>query len=68
MVNLEFTLPDVHDSIHCTAELVWRDNEGSAGVRFLDMPSYGRRRLTDWLKEKAKTTAKALAMASRAGK
>jgi len=68
VVNLEFTLPDAPDPIHCTAELVWTDNEGSAGVRFLDMPSYARRLLTEWLKEKAKTTAKALAMASRAGK
>jgi len=36
--------------IHATAELVWQDDEGAAGVRFLDMPSYARKYLLQWLK------------------
>jgi hypothetical protein len=47
------------ESIHTTAELVWQDEDGSAGVRFLDMPSYDRRRLMQWLKEQALVKATA---------
>jgi len=50
MLNLEFTLPGTSELIHATAELVWRDDEGTAGVRFLDMPSYARKHLLQWLK------------------
>ena len=50
-LNLEFTLPGDPELIHATAELVWQNDEGAAGVRFLDMPSYARKRLTQWLKE-----------------
>lgn len=64
-VNLEFALSDSPELIHATAELVWRDDQGAAGVRFLDMPTEARKRLAQWLKEKAK--AKPHAMASRAG-
>jgi hypothetical protein len=51
MLNLEFALPGNSELIHATAELVWRDEEGAAGVRFLDMPSYARKQLTQWLKQ-----------------
>jgi c-di-GMP-binding flagellar brake protein YcgR len=50
MLNLEFSLPGTSELIHATAELVWRDDEGAAGVRFLDMPSYARKHLLQWLK------------------
>jgi len=49
-LNLEFALPGTTELIHATAELVWQDDEGAAGVRFLDMPSYARKHLTQWLK------------------
>ena len=49
-LNLEFALPGTTDLIHATAELVWQDDEGAAGVRFLDMPTYARKILTQWLK------------------
>lgn len=49
-LNLEFALPGMTELIHATAELVWQDNEGAAGVRFLDMPSYARKHLTQWLR------------------
>jgi hypothetical protein len=51
LVNLDFTLPNSSESIHATAELVWQDQQGSAGFRFVDMPSCERQRLTEWLKE-----------------
>jgi c-di-GMP-binding flagellar brake protein YcgR len=49
-LNMEFALPGTADLIHATAELVWQDDEGAAGVRFLDMPSYARKQLMRWLK------------------
>ncbi len=49
-LNLEFALPGNNELIHATAELVWQDDEGAAGVRFLDMPSYARKNLMQWLK------------------
>jgi hypothetical protein len=50
-LNLEFGLPGTTELIHATAELVWQDDEGAAGVRFLDMPSYARKHLLQWLKQ-----------------
>jgi hypothetical protein len=53
-VNLEFALPGNPDRFHCLAELVWQDYQGSGGVRFLDMPSYARQELAEWIKENQK--------------
>ena len=53
-VNLEFALPGNPERIHCLAELVWRDFQGSGGVRFVDMPSFARQHLVEWLKENQK--------------
>ena len=60
-INVEFTLPGTVDTIHATAELVWRDNGGDAGIRFLDMPSYARKRLAQWLKDQPGEKAAAAA-------
>src|SRR6266851_2097966 len=43
-LNLEFTLPEDSESLRATAELVWQDSDGAAGVRFLDMALYARKR------------------------
>ena len=53
-MGLEFSLPGIPDRIHCTAELVWQDNQGNAGVRFVDMATQARKQLSEWLKESAK--------------
>jgi DNA-binding NarL/FixJ family response regulator len=53
-LNVDFALPGSPDRVHATAELVWQDNQGVAGLRFLDMPSYARKQLTEWLKENGK--------------
>ena len=66
-LNLEFTLPGNPEIIHATAELVWRDDDGAAGVRFLDMPSYSRKRLAQWLREQV-FEKQTRALATRAGK
>lgn len=65
-LNVDFALPGSPDRIHATAELVWQDNQGVAGLRFLDMPSYARKLMTEWLKESSKGPS-AAALASRAG-
>jgi hypothetical protein len=65
-LNLDFALPGSSDIIHATAELVWRDNEGAAGIRFLDMPSYARKQLMQWLKDQAQEKEKHQRSASAA--
>jgi hypothetical protein len=64
-LHLDFALPGDPDRIHVTAELVWQNNAGAAGVRFLDMASYARKKLSRWLKEEiAEKGIKAIATRS----
>lgn len=58
-INLEFALPGDPERFHCLAELVWQDHAGSGGVRFVDMPSYSRQRLAEWVKEHEKQSGRA---------
>lgn len=60
-LNLEFALPGHPERIHCLAELVWQDYQGSGGLRFLDMPALARQHLAGWLKQRSphKATAHA---------
>jgi len=64
-VNLEFALSGNPDRFHCLAELVWQDYQGSGGVRFLDMPSYARQELAEWIKENQKPSRAATAGKNR---
>jgi PilZ domain len=50
---LDFALPGDAERMHVLSEVVWQDIGGSAGVRFLDMPSSARKRLSEWLKAQA---------------
>ena len=52
-VHLDFALPDDPERMHVTAEVVWQDSEGTAGVHFLDMASSARKRLATWVKDQA---------------
>ena len=52
-LHVDFLLPGDSDHVHVTAELVWQNNEGGAGVRFVDMASYARRKLAQWIKQQA---------------
>ncbi len=68
-LNLEFSLPGDSENIHATAELVWRDDSGRAGLRFLDMDSSARKRLAHWLREQlGEKTSRAAALAARSGR
>jgi CheY-like chemotaxis protein len=49
-VQVRFELPGTeHPRMEVTAEVVWTDGQGTAGVRFLHMPDLTRRRLQSWL-------------------
>jgi len=57
-IHIDFSIPDDPDRIHVVAELVWQDSEGTAGVRFSDMASSARKRLTEWLKQEGANVGK----------
>lgn len=65
-VHVDFLLPGDSDHVHVTAELVWQNSEGAAGIRFTDMASYARRKLAQWIK-KEEGGKKARAQVSGAG-
>jgi PilZ domain-containing protein len=50
-LHMDFALPGEAERIHVTAELMWQNNEGCAGVRFLDMAMSARKKLGHWVKE-----------------
>ena len=52
-LHVDFLLPGDSDHVHVTAELVWQNNGGGAGVRFIDMASYARKKLAQWIKHEA---------------
>jgi hypothetical protein len=58
LLNLEFALPGAPDRIHYLAELVWRDYQGSGGLRFVDMPNFARKALSEWLKQGQKPSSR----------
>jgi hypothetical protein len=51
-LHVDFLLPGDSDHVHVTAELVWQNSE-VAGVRFVDMATYARRKLAQWIKKEA---------------
>jgi hypothetical protein len=63
-LNLEFALPGNPDRFHCLVELVWQDHQGAGGLRFLDMPSYARQELAEWIKESQKPSRRAVSAGS----
>jgi len=52
-MHMDFAIPGDPERIHVAAELMWQNNEGGAGVRFLDMAMSARKKLGHWLKEQA---------------
>jgi len=57
-MHMDFAIPGDAERIHVTAELMWQNNEGGAGVRFLDMAMSARRKLGQWVKEEASAIEK----------
>jgi len=50
-VKLRFLLPGTTQVVHATADFIWADGQGCAGVFFSDMPAACRRDLHSWLKK-----------------
>lgn len=53
LFGLEFALPDNPERMHASVALMWRNNQSAAGLHFVDIASYTRKQLMDWLKESA---------------
>lgn len=68
-VHIDFALPNDPDRMHVVAELIWQDNQGAAGIHFMDMASSARKRMAHWLKEEAiKAQEERLVMAKKMGR
>jgi hypothetical protein len=50
---VEFSLPNLNQSISASVELVWRDVQGGLGIRFLDMSAACCHGLEQWLAAQA---------------
>lgn len=48
--DIDFALPGNSDRLHATAEVAWQNNQGGAGLHFVDMSSYARKQLANWLR------------------
>ena len=62
-LRMEFSLPGDPEAIQVAAELVWQDNKAAAGIRFLDMASSARKRLSRWIHEHSAETSEHLPVA-----
>ncbi|HXP16879.1 MAG TPA: PilZ domain-containing protein [Terriglobales bacterium] len=51
--KIEFSLPGLKDNVAASVELVWRDVQGSMGIRFVDMGPACRESLEKWLAAQA---------------
>jgi len=54
-LRLHFDLPGSSDTMNLTAEIMWADSSGRAGLRFLDMAQDEQRRLLDWVRMNGST-------------
>jgi CheY-like chemotaxis protein len=49
-VQVKFALPAMQSAIEAVADVVWRNDSGRAGLRFLQMPEQQHRQLERWLR------------------
>lgn len=66
-MHMDFAIPGDPERIHVAAELMWQNNEGGAGVRFLDMAMSARKKLAQWVKEQPAMEKSRLAALSHTG-
>src|SRR5215469_1142133 len=59
-VALRFLLPGTTQVVHATADFVWADTMGRAGLFFTEVPAASRRDLQVWLKKRAVRKADAM--------
>jgi len=53
LTKVAFNLPDLSSPFEFRADLAWADEEGIAGVRFVDVPRKAQETLEDWLTRQA---------------
>jgi len=59
-VALRFLLPGTTQVVHATADFVWADTLGRAGLFFTELPAACRRDLEVWLKKRGVRKADAM--------
>jgi len=58
IAKVAFTLPGTKNSMEPKAELAWADDNGRAGIRFLDVPQTSREQLEAWIAEQMQAAEK----------
>ena len=51
-VYFQFSLPDETSTIRLSCEVIWQNDSGNVGLRFVDVPKSSRRVLDLWIKNK----------------
>ena len=51
-VYFQFSLPDETSTIRLSCEVIWQNDSGNVGLRFVDVPKASRRILDYWIKNK----------------
>jgi CheY-like chemotaxis protein len=50
-VKVSFALPGIKGAVQAKGELAWTDDNGNAGIRFLEVPEHLQRRVQLWLEK-----------------
>ena len=51
-VYFQFSLPDEQSTVRISCEVIWQNDAGNVGLRFVDVPKASRRILDYWIKNK----------------
>lgn len=60
LTKVHFRLPDLSSPFEFRADLAWADEEGIAGIRFVEVPRKAQETLEDWLTRHSSTKTKAM--------
>ncbi len=52
-IYFQFSLPGKDSVIRLSGQVIWQDESGHVGLRFVDVPTASRRVLNEWIKTKA---------------
>ncbi len=58
LTKVSFLLPDMQSPLEFRADLAWADEEGRAGLRFVDLPKKAQEAIEDWLTRQLAMKAK----------
>jgi hypothetical protein len=51
-IRVNFSLPEMRSSIHVDGKVAWADNNGNAGIRFVQIESHIAKRLELWVEQR----------------